>query len=156
MTIGFLRHAEAEDGTGDDFGRRLTPKGREQAARVGAFLQGRGLVPDQILTSPLVRAEQTARIVAGATGCPLAEVGWLASGMRPGAGLKGLEEFSEIPFLVVVGHEPDFSHLIAALIGLPDASALKIRKSSLTVVELAAVAPGCGQLQFSLPVRLMC
>lgn len=61
MTIGFLRHAEAEDGHGSDFGRKLTPKGLEQAAKAGKFFQRNGLLPDLIVTSPVVRARQTPR-----------------------------------------------------------------------------------------------
>jgi phosphohistidine phosphatase len=65
MTLQFLRHADAEPFTGSDFSRNLTPKGNTQAANVGKFLKSRHLVPDIILTSPLVRARQTAGTTSG-------------------------------------------------------------------------------------------
>jgi len=155
MTIGFLRHAEAEDPRGSDFERRLTPKGLEQAEKVGKFCLDNGLVPDLTITSPVVRARETARIVTKTLGGDLVEEHWLACGMEPDACLREIRAFAHKEFLLLVGHEPDFSHTIAHLIGLADPSALKIRKASLTLVELAGFEPGSGQLPFSIPARLM-
>ena len=153
MTIGFLRHAEAEDGNGRDFDRHLTAKGWEQAAKVGKFCLRNGLQPDVIMTSPVVRARQTAEIVAAAIGCELIKSDWLAWGMEPADLLKGLAACSRKNFVLLVGHEPDFSTAIAELLGLPDPSALNIRKATLAVLDL--VEPTCGQLQFLIPARLM-
>ena len=47
MTIYFLRHAEAEDLAESDFDRKLTPKGLQQAAKVGKFCAGHGLEPGE-------------------------------------------------------------------------------------------------------------
>ena len=155
MTIGFLRHAEAENGTGTDFERRLTPKGIEQAEKVGNFCLRAGFLPDLIVTSPVVRARQTAGIVAEKTGCDLVEGRWLACGMDPGDCLREISAYSQRNFVLLVGHEPDFSEAIARLIGLIDPSCLKIRKATLAIVNLAAMDQGCGQLQFLIPARLM-
>ena len=155
MTIGFLRHAEAEDGKGSDFERRLTPKGLEQAAKAGKFCVHHGLIPELAITSPVVRSRQTAEIVAKATGCDLVEERWLACGMEPADCLREIAAFSHKNFILLVGHEPDFSSTIAMLVGLADPAALKIRKASLTVLDLAEIRPGCGQLQFLIPARLM-
>ena len=155
MTIGFLRHAEAEDGHGPDFERRLTAKGWEQASKVGNFCLRNGLRPDVIMTSPVVRARQTAEIVAAATGCELIKADWLACGMEPADLLKALATCSHKNFVLLVGHEPDFSEAIGCLIGLIDPSCLKIRKASLAIVDIAATNQGCGQLQFLIPARLM-
>ena len=153
MQIFFLRHAEAEGHAASDFHRRLTPDGTEQAAEAGKFFVRHGLHPDAILSSPLVRARQTADIVAKALGMDFIEVPWLACGMEPEECLHQLSVRNGS--ILFVGHEPDFSHAIAHLIGLPDPSALNIRKASLTCVEMADIHAGCGQLQFSVPVRLM-
>jgi phosphohistidine phosphatase len=155
MMIGFLRHAEAEDGRGSDFERRLTPKGLEQAANAGKFCERIGFVPDLIITSPVVRARQTAEIVAKATGSKLIEGSWLACGMEAGDCLKHIAALPPKNFVLLVGHEPDFSEAIAFLMGLPDPSTLKIRKASLAVLDLAELKAGCGQLQFMVPARLM-
>jgi len=58
MLVTFLRHAEAEDAVTTDFDRRLTAKGLEQADKAGRFCVRCGLIPDVIVTSPVVRAEQ--------------------------------------------------------------------------------------------------
>ena len=78
MTIGFLRHAEAEDVAASDFGRRLTTKGLEQAAKVGKFCMRNGFVPDLIITSPVVRARQTAERIATAAEAARAEIAHVA------------------------------------------------------------------------------
>ena len=155
MTIGFLRHAEAESASKSDFDRKLTPKGLDQAERVGKFCLRNGLLPDLLITSPVVRARQTAGIFAKLTGCDLVEENWLACGMSPQNCLKEMGAFLHKDFVLLVGHEPDFSRAIAHLIGLPDSSALNIRKASLTAVEVADFHAGDGRLQFSVPVRLM-
>ncbi|MEI6279315.1 MAG: histidine phosphatase family protein [Verrucomicrobiae bacterium] len=155
MIIGFLRHAEAEHASKSDFDRKLTPKGIGQAEKAARFCLRNGLLPDLIMTSPVVRARQTAGIFAKLTGCDLVEEHWLACGMSPQDCLKEISAILHKDFVLLVGHEPDFSRAISHLIGLPDSSALNIRKASLTAVEVADFRAGCGQLQFSVPVRLM-
>ncbi len=155
MTIGFLRHAEAEDGSGSDFERKLTSKGLEQAERVGKFCLRNGLLPDLIMTSPVLRARQTAGIFAKVTGCDLVEEHWLACGMSPEGCLRELAAFLHKDFVLLVGHEPDISSAISFLTGLADSSALRIRKATLTILDLGEARAGCGQLQFLIPARLM-
>jgi phosphohistidine phosphatase len=155
MLITFLRHAEAEGHASSDFDRRLTTKGIEQAVKAGKFCSRSGLVPDVILSSPVIRARQTAEIVAKAVGVDVDVVEWLACGMEPEDCLKQLSGLAEVGSILLVGHEPDFSEAIAHLIGLPEHSALKVRKATLTAVEIVDFHAGCGQLQFFVPVRLM-
>ena len=65
--IWLLRHGDAEDGT-PDAERPLTEKGREQARAVGAALKALGVELDACLTSPKVRAADTARIACDELG----------------------------------------------------------------------------------------
>lgn len=155
MITGFLRHAEAEDAISTDFERRLTPKGIDQAGKVAAFCRDHGLLPDLIVTSPVVRAKETAKIVAKELECDLVEERWLACGMDPTDCLREIAAFSHKDFILLVGHEPDFGDTIAHLIGLHNPSSLKIRKASLTLVDLPELVAGAGQLQFSIPARFM-
>jgi phosphohistidine phosphatase len=64
MHVILVRHAEAvnvgEDGVSTDFDRHLTPHGREQAAKLADAFAARGVGPSVVVTSPLVRAKQTA------------------------------------------------------------------------------------------------
>lgn len=155
MVIYFLRHAEAEADADTDFDRKLTEKGQEQAEKAGAFLLKNELKPDVILTSPVVRARQTAKAVAKKLGMEFEEAQWLSCGMAAQTCLKELRACDKKAAVLLVGHEPDFSEVIAALIGAGEADALKIRKTSLTAIELRTYKCGAGQLQFLVPVRLM-
>lgn len=156
MVAYFLRHADAEPRASSDHERKLTPKGLEQAEKVGKFLLRCGLVPEIILTSPVVRARQTAKIVAEILGeTDFSEVDWLACGMTSETCLMELKACQEKASVLLVGHEPDFSETIAAMIGLSDTEAIKVRKASLTGVELLNFQAGQGQLHFLVPARLM-
>jgi phosphohistidine phosphatase len=156
MVAYFLRHADAEPKVTSDNERKLTPKGLGQAEKAGKFLARCGLVPNIILTSPVVRARQTAKIVAEKLGgAEVSEVDWLAGGMTPETCLMELKAWQEKASVLLVGHEPDFSETIAAMLGLRDSAALKVRKASLTGVELLDFRPEQGQLHFLVPARLM-
>ena len=92
IELYFLRHADAGDPmawTGDDAERPLSDKGRKQADRLGRFLAGLGFAPDAIITSPKVRAAQTAEIVAEHLDVTVAVDDRLAGGLDPGT-LDGL------------------------------------------------------------------
>jgi phosphohistidine phosphatase len=122
MELLFLRHGVAEareTWTGDDRSRPLTPQGRKAMTRAAKRFAELGLAPDLIVTSPLVRARQTAEIVAAGLGLSdrLVEDDRLAPGFDA-ARLAGVIEARGVTGAVMlVGHEPDFSETIAELIG---------------------------------------
>lgn len=156
MLLLFLRHAEAEAVSTGDFQRRLTVKGLEQAGKVGKFCVRTGLVPDLILSSPVVRAKQTAELVAEKLGGPeLVILPGMACGMSPSTCLDELTPYSKFGTIMLVGHEPDFSGVISVLVGCEGMGAIRVRKASLTGVTTETLLPGRGQLQFAIPVRLM-
>jgi phosphohistidine phosphatase len=156
MMVFFLRHAEADPDRSSDFERKLTPKGMEQAEKAGKFCARNGLTPDIILTSPVVRAEETARIAAKKLGnVELVREDAIACGMTKEQCLELLRGYQEFATVMLVGHEPDFSETIAGLIGLPDSDRLQIRKSSLTAVDISNFKTGAGTLEFLVPSRLM-
>jgi phosphohistidine phosphatase len=134
--ILLIRHAHAVDGNEarvDDDERWLTSKGREVARRMGDALRRRGLELDEVWTSPLVRAVQTAELVAAAahyTG----KVAVLAA-LAPGGRVRAVAEVLEArPGVVaVVGHESDISTLAAYLCGQPAFPAFK--KGQVVVIE---------------------
>jgi len=155
MTIYFLRHAEAEDLASSDFDRKLTPKGLQQAAKVGKFCALHGLLPDVILSSPVTRARQTAEIVAEALGRDVSIESWLACGMETSTLLARLAPHAAGDSILLVGHEPDFSTSISELLGSGEPCAVLVSKASLTAIEAPWLEAGAGQLQFSIPCRLM-
>ncbi len=115
-----------------------------------------GLTPDVILSSPLVRAEQTARCVAKRLGgAEVVVERWIASGMGAEDFFEGIAGYAKLTSVFLVGHEPDFSETISAALGVTNSTAIQVRKASLTTVDFYSLRPGAGRLQFSIPVRLM-
>lgn len=70
--IYFIRHAEAQSGGISDFERKLSPRGKEDAMKLGELLRSRRVAPHLIVSSSAVRALTTARIIAAALGVPQA------------------------------------------------------------------------------------
>ena len=129
---------------------RLAEKGHEQARRVGRFLKKHDLIPDVLLTSPIIRAKETADLLAE-EGCPKpTSEHWLESGMRPEVALQELKVYQEFSRVAIVGHEPDFSALVEAIIGATTYS-IKVKKASLISIELGRHP----QLNFSIPCKFL-
>lgn len=156
VKLFILRHADAEVTAESDELRALTPKGQEQARRMAELCKHCGQTPEVILHSPLLRARETAEIFSQGIELPrLIEVPWLACGMPPAAALAQLRSYEEFSSVLLVGHEPDLSHLIAHCLGLPNPAALHVRKASLACLSLADLEPGSASLEFLIPVKLL-
>ena len=114
MLVFLCRHAQAAPGEPDEL-RPLTAEGEAQAARLGARLASDGRAPAVVVSSPLLRARQTAAFVARETGAELRVDARLA----PGAGLAELRAVvSEVGVpTATVGHQPDCSEIVVALTG---------------------------------------
>jgi phosphohistidine phosphatase len=148
MELIFLRHGDAEDvgPDGSDFGRRLTPRGEAETECVARLLLNAGVLPQRIITSPLVRAQETAAVVARGVG-PEAVV-QADERLKSGAGVKEIEAIAaDHPFerLLLVGHEPDLSHTVGALIG---GGRVEVKKSGAACVSLTALEKGAGELRW--------
>jgi len=155
MTLYLLRHAEAEVLAASDSARRLTPKGGDQAERTGKFCRKHGIAPEIILTSPVTRALQTAKIVAKSLeAAELIEVPWAACGMTPETAREELRAYAKLNAVMLVGHQPDLGHLAATLLGCDNVSLLHVRKSLLCAFD---VSPDLrrGVLEFFVPAKLM-
>jgi len=111
-----------------------------------------GLRFDTILSSPLKRAQQTARIVADGLSFR-GEVRTL-SALEPGFHLSGLRRLTIGQSALLVGHAPDMGKVAAELIGA--ASPLMLSQGSLCTIELASwPAGGPGRLVFLLPAEIL-
>ncbi len=155
MLLYLLRHADANTVAANDDDRALSSKGKTQAEKVGRFCEAHEMHLSVILTSPVRRAQETAEIVAEKMRSELIVVPWLACGMHPQGALTELRAYRSQGSVMLVGHEPDFSQFAAHLLGLPTATALHVRKASLTLIELGVFRAGAGCLQFALPCKLM-
>jgi phosphohistidine phosphatase len=154
IELYLLRHADAGDPeawTRPDGERPLSAKGRRQSERLGRQLAAIEFAPDAILASPKVRAAETARIVAEALGGTVVEDDRLAGPLdidRIGEILKDAPRR-----VVLVGHDPDFSELLSALVGAPE---LSLRKGALARVDVdRPIQPGGGVLRWLLPPDLV-
>ncbi len=124
--IYLLRHGDAEDGDGDDAARRLTAKGERQARAAGRALVAREAAIDACLTSPRVRAAETARLACQ----PLGIEPEAADELR-GGGFDALALTAGRGGVLMVGHEPDLSSEVARLTG----AKAKLRKGGLAIVD---------------------
>ncbi len=123
--IWFLRHGDAADGA-DDFARPLTEKGERQSRAAGAALAALGVEIDVCLTSPRVRAVQTAELACEALGIEPEEANELSGGeIDPESLAAGRGD------VLLVGHEPDFSHAVYNLTG----ARIDMKKGGLAAVD---------------------
>jgi phosphohistidine phosphatase len=118
MRLYIMRHGPAEDSSpsGRDYDRPLSDMGRARTNAVAHELERLGERPQRVLSSPLVRARQTADIVARVLGVAVEVRNELApSETAPDI----LREVTEARFerVLVVGHAPDVSILVAEVIG---------------------------------------
>ena len=124
--IYLLRHGEAEPRNGDDAARRLTEKGERQSETAGRALSTLDAKIDACLTSPKVRAAETARLACAALGLEPEVADELSGGGFDSAALTAGRGGA-----MLVGHEPDFSDEIARLSG----AKAKLRKGGLAIVD---------------------
>jgi len=111
MRLVIVRHAEAAPGDPDEL-RPLTPQGREQARALAQALRERGVEADAVVTSPLLRARETAAALG--LGEPVID-DKLAPGATPADVRDAADGRGET--VVVVGHQPDCGEAVLALAG---------------------------------------
>jgi phosphohistidine phosphatase len=163
VQIYLLRHAIAEsrdpDRFPDDALRPLTREGRAKMARAVRGMKSLGLRFDLVLTSPLMRARQTARLVVRGLRPepPLKVLRPLASGGGTGGVVAGLSGLPPQAAVLLVGHEPDLSQLAGALVVSPRADLpLDFKKGALLRIDFQGPPrPGEGVLIFHLPPRVL-
>jgi phosphohistidine phosphatase len=109
-----VRHAHADPGEPDET-RPLSARGREEARALAERLAASDAAPQVVITSPLLRARETAEAIAAATGAELR----LDDRLSPGATSAGLQECieGEKRPVAAVCHQPDCSEIALALTG---------------------------------------
>ena len=112
MRLYLVRHAKAAPGDPDQL-RPLTPEGREQARLLADRLADER--PDAIVTSPLLRARETADVLARACGLEAEPDERLAPGATSIDARQAAAGHGER--VVLVGHQPDLGRIAAALTG---------------------------------------
>lgn len=152
MELLLLRHGKAAphghpDG---DAARALEEKGYHQSRQAAQLLTVANHLPDLVLTSPVLRALQTAETFCSTAGrtAPLVQP-WLACGMRPADAAAELAAFREFRRIMIVGHEPDFSSLIEWFLGTGHGR-IEVKKGAIACIRCAPPTRG-GELAFLIP-----
>ena len=163
MNLFLLRHGIAvEPGTPGyecDADRPLTPKGERRLAQIADAMGAMGLTFDVILSSPYVRARQTAEIVADALG--LKKNLEFSASLTPHGDAKVLLAALNKPDprsenVLLVGHEPFLSNLISMLTSGEPHVAIDFKKGGLCKLEIEFLRPGrCATLAWLLTPRQM-
>jgi phosphohistidine phosphatase len=163
MELLILRHAIAFPRDAkrwpDDAARPLTAEGVKRARRAAAGLKRIASRPTLVLTSPLVRARDTAAIYEQAARWPKAQE---CEALSPRGSLEGVVEAirrqgGKAGCVAVVGHQPHLGHLLAlCLRGEARPEAFELRKSAVVCVQFEGpVRAGQGVLTALFPPRVL-
>lgn len=151
LELYLLRHAHAGNASewrGDDSLRPLSAKGRRQAEKLGRYLVDLRFEPESIISSPKLRALETAQLIGDALGVGVATDERLATGVDLDV-LEGVLAGDGGWRIMLVGHDPDFSELAATLVGT---TYLPLKKGTLARIDLTLpLGPGSGTLRWMLP-----
>lgn len=155
MRCYFLRHGqavEAERWSDSDETRPLTRDGKERMAREAKTIAALNLGVKAIVTSPLLRARQTAEIVADALKIPIDEDARLGIGFDIEA-LRGiLGDRRDADAVMLVGHEPGMSMTIGTAIG---EARIELKKGALACVTFSDGARLDGELSALVPPKVL-
>jgi phosphohistidine phosphatase len=162
MLLYIVRHAWAEQADEslwpDDRGRPLSKEGRKRFAEVVEKLAKREFAPELIVTSPLVRCAETARILA--EGLPQKPELVEREELAPGSDLDGLLEWSKRSGgrheqVAWVGHAPDVGRMAAELVG-DGRAAIEFAKGAVAAIEFDfRPAKGAGMLRWLVTAKML-
>jgi phosphohistidine phosphatase len=157
MLLYLLRHGDAiQTSSLDDSERPLSELGKKQASTVGVFLRSSKTHIDGVVSSPLVRAVQTADIVRGALDVSRHET---TEYLVPGTRKNQLFDFlnsKKIASVLLVGHEPHLSETISVLLSGRETLPIEMKKCSLAcLVASEPVRIGHALLQWLLTSEQM-
>lgn len=162
MELYLLRHGIAQERgtTPTDEERALTEEGVSRMQEIVKGMQALGLEFDSILTSPLVRAKQTAELVRKGYDlkAPVTESNLLRPEAKHNDLLKELRRFDAGSRVLLVGHEPFLSELLSLLTAGDPYSAINVRKGGLALVSVPKMGrEAIGCLEYLLtPKQLRC
>ncbi len=160
MDVYILRHGKAEDarpGRGDA-DRRLTKRGREEIAAAGRWMASQELRFDLIAASPLIRAQETATIIAECLGEKERLITWklLAPGGIPESVCHLIGKHPDVRAILLVGHEPLLSALISRIITGNENAAIAMSKGALAKIrEFSPTRNPSGELHWLMTATQM-
>ncbi|MBN1342175.1 MAG: phosphohistidine phosphatase SixA [Phycisphaerae bacterium] len=162
MQLYFIRHAIAVDAsprvTTPDGERALTEDGAKKMRRQARALEQMGVTFDLALTSPLLRAVQTAEIVCEVLGCAdrMERCEVLAPGCELDEIVEVLRGHQSLESVALVGHNPDFEEIAPAIIGCTAEGGMVFRKGGMCRIDVLQFTPHlCGELIWHLTPKLL-
>ncbi len=152
MELVFLRHgiaADRESWKGDDADRPLTAEGADRTKEVVRGMRALKIRPDAILSSPLLRARETAEIAK--KGLITDAKVELADELGPSASadrlIARLADLAEKPVVLCVGHEPHISTTVSAMISGKTAASVEMKKAGVCCIRFTGIPKaGAGTL----------
>ncbi len=161
MNLFILRHGLAvEPGSrryAKDADRPLTPKGKRKLGKIARALEAMELDFDLVLSSPYTRARQTAEIIAGELNRKVE----LSDALKPDGSARKLVDFLDRlepkpTNVLLVGHEPYLSELVALLISGEAGASVVMKKGGLCKLSSESLRPGrCAALEWLLTPKQM-
>ena len=154
-----IRHAVAEergDEWPDDAKRPLSDDGASRMRKAARGLDRLGVTLDVVVTSALVRAKQTAELVAGAMNPrpPIVTADSLAPGGNYQEIIADLEKQAKRARIAIVGHEPGIGEFAARLIG--SRHSIEFKKGAVCRIDVDALPPsGPGDLRWLLTPKIL-
>ena len=161
MELVFLRHGLAvdrEEWKGEDEARPLTAEGVERTKEVVRGLRALKVCPDVILSSPLLRARETAEIAKkGLSSDAKVELAdELTSTAAPDGLIARLADLAEKPVVLCVGHEPHLSTTISAMVSGKTAASFEVKKAGACCIRFTGIPKaGAGTLLWLLPPKIL-
>jgi phosphohistidine phosphatase len=152
MFLHLLRHADAGDPEaweGPDAARPLSDNGRKQSERLGKYLAGIAFKGGPFISSPKLRAAQTAELVADEVKAKVDLDDRLGESLSLEVVEGVLRDAGDPERAVLIGHDPDFSDLLTELV---DTTRVEMRKGALARIEVdRPLRPGAGTLRWLIP-----
>lgn len=142
MRLYVIRHADAAplgEGITNDHERPLTEQGHTQCEKLAKALQARDVKLEQIVSSPLLRARQTAENIQQHWATPLRDLA-LCDDLAPDGKARKLSKFLrglKAENVAIVGHMPDLSEYLVWLLGS--------RKVQIPMEKAGAAYLECGE-----------
>jgi len=161
MELFIIRHAIAEPlGKPNEFSderRALTDEGRTRMREIVKGLTKLGAQIDLIITSPLVRAIETAEIVSTGLGLSKKDMRQTLN-LAPGGSIEGLfaeiKTHSEVQAVALVGHQPDLGNIISKIISDEGDAAIQLKKGSVCCLNISETVPALrGEVAWLLAPR---
>ena len=138
MLIYIIRHGQAQgsSATGRDRDRKLTEKGHQQSRAIGVYLAGCRPMPRRVITSPLVRAQETAIAACEPMALAMQTDDRLGSDQGLSEMLAVLEDHREEDAIAIVGHMPTLGQLCTSLTEGATGSTSSLRTGEVAVIRV--------------------